>query len=268
MERIAAILQQLQEAVNAGSNPAQLLVLSRMLQAEIEKLQPEQEKIIGTPRVAVVLPAAHTTAGPVAPSAHAVRPTENATAATNPDSIPEEEKVFEILRVDEAELEAELAEIKEKAEFVNKAMAQQRLMPGRLFEADTEIPTLVHQPHYKKTRETEAYRKEINETVGAKQISLNDQLATSKPELAEQLSAQPIKDLRKAIGVNDRYVFINELFRGDEIMYERSIKTINNFSILAEAEYWIQRELKIKLGWDDAMPAVAQFYALVKRRFS
>ncbi|HMC99953.1 MAG TPA: hypothetical protein VKH37_07365, partial [Ferruginibacter sp.] len=78
----------------------------------------------------------------------------------------------------------------------------------------------------------------------------------------------PIRDLKKAIGVNDRFLFINELFRGDESMYERSIKTINSFSILPEAEYWIQRELKVKNGWDDNDAIVKQFYQLVKRRFS
>ena len=35
------------------------------------------------------------------------------------------------------------------------------------------------------------------------------------------------------------------------IMYERSIKTINSFNIYAEAEYWISRELKVKLGWNN-----------------
>ena len=58
------------------------------------------------------------------------------------------------------------------------------------------------------------------------------------------------------------------VFRGDEAMYERSIKTINNFSIYPEAQYWIERELKIKLGWDNNRPAVQEFYSLVKRRFS
>ncbi|MCR6719042.1 MAG: hypothetical protein NVV59_01870 [Chitinophagaceae bacterium] len=78
----------------------------------------------------------------------------------------------------------------------------------------------------------------------------------------------PIKDLRKAIGINDRFLYINELFRGDEAMYERSIKTINGFNIYAEAEYWIIRELKTKLGWNLDHPAVLQFDQLVKRRFS
>jgi hypothetical protein len=61
---------------------------------------------------------------------------------------------------------------------------------------------------------------------------------------------------------------VSELFRGDEVGYERSIKTINNFRILAEAQYWIERELKLKLGWDENKEIVKLFDQLVKRRFS
>ncbi|HSN10300.1 MAG TPA: hypothetical protein VLS85_14770, partial [Hanamia sp.] len=86
--------------------------------------------------------------------------------------------------------------------------------------------------------------------------------------LSQSLTSVPIKDLRKAIGVNDRFLFINELFRGDEAMYERSIKTIQNFTIYAEAEFWIKRELKVKIGWLDSHPVVKQFDQLIKRRFA
>ena len=82
------------------------------------------------------------------------------------------------------------------------------------------------------------------------------------------LKDAPIRDLRKEIGINDCLVFISELFRGDEPMYERSIKTINSFNIYPEAEYWMNRELKIKLGWDDTRETVKHFYQLVKRRFT
>ena len=87
-------------------------------------------------------------------------------------------------------------------------------------------------------------------------------------ELSAALTEAPIRDLRKAIGINDRYVFISELFRGDEIMYERSIKTINNFSIFQEAYYWMERELKLKLAWDQERTSTQLFYQLVRRRFS
>ncbi len=109
--------------------------------------------------------------------------------------------------------------------------------------------------------------KEVNEAV-VQQESLNDRLKENRTEVMHAIKDTPIRDLRKAIGINDRFVFINELFRGDEPMYERSIKTINSFNIYPEAEYWMNRELKIKLGWDDTRETVKHFYQLVKRRFS
>jgi hypothetical protein len=122
----------------------------------------------------------------------------------------------------------------------------------------TEIPTLSHQKG----------AKEINDVIGSNGTSLNDKLKGNVVELAAALKEAPVRELKKAIGINDRYVFINELFRGDEPMYERSIKTINNFRILPEAEYWMERELKIKLGWDDSREITRHFYQLVRRRFS
>lgn len=109
--------------------------------------------------------------------------------------------------------------------------------------------------------------KEVNEAV-EQQESINDRLKENRIELMHSLKDAPIRDLRKGIGINDRFVFISELFRGDEPMYERSIKTINSFNIYPEAEYWMNRELKIKLGWDDTRETVKHFYQLVKRRFT
>jgi hypothetical protein len=141
-------------------------------------------------------------------------------------------------------------------EFVQSApVAHQPWMGDPMIE----IPTLSHQPS----------NREINDLIGNSSTSINDKLKPVNPaELGSTLKGVPVKELRKAIGVNDRFVFINELFRGDEPMYERSIKTINNFRILPEAEYWMERELKIKLGWDDSREIVQHFYQLVRRRFS
>ncbi len=111
--------------------------------------------------------------------------------------------------------------------------------------------------------------REVNDVIGTNgSSSLNDKLRSDVSDLKSALNDTPVRDLRKAIGVNDRYVFINQLFRGDEVMYERSLKTINGFRILPEAEYWMERELKVKLGWDENRETTRHFYQLVKRRFS
>ncbi|MBX9784719.1 MAG: hypothetical protein K2X48_15630 [Chitinophagaceae bacterium] len=261
MERIASLIEQLQQAVNNNANPSQLQVLTNMLQAELQLLQQQQNSTIGTQKVAVVLPASRV-----------MEPAVVAAPASIPvaESKKEEqvEKVLEVLQVNEDEVEAELEEIRLKAEFAQKIQAQQTVhKPALLFEDEPEVPTLIHQNNYKGAEQPLA--KEVNEAVAAEAPSLNDLLKQETADVAHRLSeAGSIKDLKKAIGINDRFVFINELFRGDEVMYERSIKTINGFSIYQEAQYWMERELKIKLGWVDSRPAVKDFYALVKRRFS
>ncbi|HQU56403.1 MAG TPA: hypothetical protein PLG88_03185, partial [Chitinophagaceae bacterium] len=148
-------------------------------------------------------------------------------------------------------------EVKEKllVEDDSVSVVQKNGQLDMLFDPMNEIPTLSHQP------------REINDT-NKNDSSLNDKLKQNKHEIVERLKETPIKDLRKAVGINDKFQFVNELFRGDESMYERCIKTINNFSIYPEAEYWIARELKVKLGWSNDNPTVQQFDQLVKRRFS
>jgi hypothetical protein len=176
----------------------------------------------------------------------------------------EPKKVFEVLQVDEAEVAAELEEIKKNATTIQQITTHGK--PALLFDmGEDEIPTLSQQSY---SAAILPVRTEVNEAVSTNTISVNDILKAPTVELSDKLTDVAVKDLRKAIGINDRFLYINELFRGDEVMYERSIKTINSFSIFPEAEYWIRRELKTKLGWVDTEATVKQFDQFVKRRFS
>ncbi len=87
-------------------------------------------------------------------------------------------------------------------------------------------------------------------------------------EVKDHLVMEPIKDLRSAIGINDKFQFIQELFGGDEKSFEVGIKTINAFKIFPEAQFYIKRELREKNNWDEESNVVKQFDQLIKRRFS
>jgi hypothetical protein len=142
-------------------------------------------------------------------------------------------------------------------------------LSGWLFDMTTDLPIVEKDQEAKKTENTIIKEKmELNDVIVNEAYSINDQLKQREPEVVHGFNETPIRDLKKAIGINDRYLFINELFRGDEIMYERSLKTINGFNIFPEAQYWIERELKLKLGWKDSSIAVEHFDQLVKRRFA
>lgn len=139
-----------------------------------------------------------------------------------------------------------------------------------LFESSPEVPTLTHQQLKDEIPVAREARngKEVNRVLATVSESVNDKLKEERVEVMTALQDAPVRDLKKAIGVNDRYLFVSELFRGDENMYERSVKTINGFNIYPEAQYWIQRELKVKLSWPDNSDTVKLFDQLIKRRFS
>jgi hypothetical protein len=245
MERVKTLTNKLQEQITQNAGVEQLLTTVEMLRSELEHLKIIQPKaMVSTVAVSV----ASTLNDQPAP-----RVEEDA------QSIPEE-KTVEMLQVDEAEVEAELEELKRIAKEKGSMGSQHK--PAPQFDPLEDIPTLTHQ------QQPEIKKEELHQTLAEKNAdSLNDKLKASKTELFDSLKEAPIRDLKKAIGINDKFLFINELFRGDEVMYERSIKTINGFSIYPEAEYWIKRELKLKLGWDDRNEIVKQFDQLVKRRF-
>jgi hypothetical protein len=97
-------------------------------------------------------------------------------------------------------------------------------------------------------------------------LEINATVTTS--ELQEKLALDPIKDLKAAIGINDKFQFIEMLFGGDEKAFDQAIKSINGFKIYAEAQFWVKSNLREKYNWDDTTTVVKSFDLLVKRRFA
>ena len=175
-----------------------------------------------------------------------------------------EKKIIGILQIDEEELAAELDEIKRNAALMQQISGQSK--PNLVFESEqADIPSL---SFHQQIQQNSLQEDPNVELVGKEIPSVNDRLKETKVEISDTLSAGPIKDLKKAIGINDRFLYINDLFDVDEYAFDRTIKIINGFSILQEAEYWIGRELKKKLGWKEDSESVQQFDQLVRRRFS
>jgi hypothetical protein len=235
MERLEQLIGKLNEQFEQNADPTQLLVTTQLIEAELMRLTATSRKTLGTSKVAVMMPANGRGYSSYAP--------------VPVDEIEEEKPVI-----------AKIVEKNGTKGTVNGSTngTHTEELSGWKFDPLREIPTLSHQESVK----------ELNEVMASNEFSLNDKLKAEVKEVAHLLNDSPVRDLRRAIGINDRYVFVSELFRGDEVMYERSIKTINGFRIFPEAEYWIERELKVKLGWDEGKEITRHFYQLVKRRFS
>ena len=97
--------------------------------------------------------------------------------------------------------------------------------------------------------------------------SINDSFASGAPEktVADKLRQQPITDLKSAIGLNQKFLFMNDLFEGENEKFNDAINKINSFKTLQEALAYIDSE--ISSAWDKENSSVINFMDLVERRF-
>ena len=271
MERLKELITQLKEQFDRKAEPAQMLETTRLLEAELNQLasQPQPVRVMPT-KITVMMPSAtkmyagpHNSQTPAEPRKDlANQRTANVNGtppvvtpeiiADTPDTNDQDDRYMP--PVTPAPAPAPIAA--PLTATLEKALDRGQWPFNPLADKPTDRFTLSQRA------------REVNDVIGLASTSLNDKLKSDVADLKSALNDTPVRDLKKAIGVNDRYVFINQLFRGDEVMYERSIKTINGFRILPEAEYWMERELKVKLGWDENRETTRHFYQLVKRRFS
>jgi len=285
MERVGILINRLQEQFSANTSNDQLAITAQML---LNELKLENNTSTFNKKVAVTMPFT---------AFHPTTETESTTDITNfvveEVALSKEEYVLieneeELLKEEEqpivvefdlqieslpmatSQIDETIATVEESipTEVEEVAPIIEETQPNTFFESafkydySTEnLPTMMHQ------KPKEVYV--LNDVlVEEEPISIHTKFREERKEVATVLESAPIKDLKKAISVNDRYVFIQELFRGDEAMFERSLKTINSFSILPEAFFWMERELKIKIGWPEKSETVEKFYHLVRRRFS
>jgi len=238
MERVGTLINKLKEQFEQDADAAKLLVNTRLLLAELQTALQQQPSTIRS-KVSVTMPSSYVNGNGMIQQAE---PQKEDIAVEEP--IVQPQPTIPVL--------------------VETEKAEEASIPW-MMNIPIEIPTMVHQP-----AQVQKEVFELNELLVAQHEhpELNERLKEEKIEVATVLQSAPVRDLKKAVGINDRYLFVNELFRGDESMYERSMKTINGFTIYPEAQYWIERELKVKLGWGDQCETAKLFDQLVRRRFA
>ncbi|MCQ2198665.1 MAG: hypothetical protein MJZ19_02960 [Paludibacteraceae bacterium] len=93
----------------------------------------------------------------------------------------------------------------------------------------------------------------------------NDRFKTSIRGLGGVRSAEGrfVKDLKRALNLNDRIRYKKELFHGDKELMDSTIDRLDVCLSLNEALQYVSQ-----FGWDDENEAVADFIALLERRFS
>lgn len=114
------------------------------------------------------------------------------------------------------------------------------------------------------------YKKHVESSIIADQFSnrpesFNESLGSHKhdDDILEILKTKPLSSIDEAIGVNDRFLFIREIFNGSPESYSQAIQKLESVRCLADARAVIMSYT----GEDTDHEALKQLMDLIKRKF-
>ena len=173
------------------------------------------------------------------PQPVAVEPAaEETTPVPSPEETPKKEPGEKPL----AEKKTEIPAAEEKAS-------------GRHVEEETEEVTPEKNGKGKKVL--------LSDTLQSRQGYRNEQLGREHngEDLSSHLSKSAVTDLRKIINLNEKFMFIRDLFDGDKQRYEETIRFINKTTSRKKAEEFLEG-----FKWNTKSEAARRFYELVQRK--
>ena len=133
-----------------------------------------------------------------------------------------------------------------------------------------EVESL-EEPNEEIEEEVQAVEKpETTQNTSDDKESLNDKISklSKSDSLASKLQNQPIQNLKTAIGLNERFLFANELFQGDGAEYQRAIEEFNHLASMDDAVRLIEHKYQPNYKWDFDNHTVQNFIHYLQRRYS
>lgn len=140
--------------------------------------------------------------------------------------------------------------------------AEPTIVPEPKVEAKSEpapVPTPTPAPAPVAQPTAEPVR--LGDVLGGKTTTLADKMADDSAPTA---AFNRITDLRKAIGLNDKFLMIRDLFDGDAARYEDTITTLNEFDDLDECMIYIVENFV----WNPDSEGAKLLVSLIERKLA
>ncbi len=77
-----------------------------------------------------------------------------------------------------------------------------------------------------------------------------------------KIQSKPINDIKAAISLGDRFLFIKELFNGNADDFNQTIQQLNN-----QSDFDTAKALLNHRNWDNENETVKFFYSIVQRKY-
>ena len=154
-----------------------------------------------------------------------------------------------------SESDSVAAEISEQADNAADAdasvAASQKTVVAETTSAKTDAPKY-------------PFAAEPEPVLGGDVHTLADTIAAPKDMASEIVRKERITDLKQAIGINDKFLLLRDLFGGDTERYERTIDRLNEFDDLDDCIIYISENY----DWNPSSDGVRFLMELLERKLS
>ncbi|MCI6493329.1 MAG: hypothetical protein MSA02_05805 [Bacteroidales bacterium] len=132
--------------------------------------------------------------------------------------------------------------------------------PGPEPEPEPE-PETESEPELEPEPETETVSEP--ESVPEPEVTTVQIIEEKRPLWWNDMPGSPVRDIRSAISLNDRILFINTLFNEDPATFQNVVNAINGMNSLEEVADYINSEFPL---WDMDSETVYRFMMAARRR--
>jgi len=100
--------------------------------------------------------------------------------------------------------------------------------------------------------------------------TVNDLLSKHAPlqTVGSQFNSRQAQDLKSMISLNDKLLFVRDLFNGYSLAYNEALELMNRFDSVEAAQNFLKQNYAAKNNWNDKQDVADKFYDLLARRFS
>lgn len=111
----------------------------------------------------------------------------------------------------------------------------------------------------------------VEESPEAQVAPIDIPLTVETPEQSAPAAIQGFtlpKDIRKSIGINDKYLFLNELFNNHKSNYEETLDRLSNLDTYQQAEEWLWAKIGKDNHWEREDATVMDFFSMLQKFFA
>lgn len=153
---------------------------------------------------------------------------------------------------------------KKETELIEENIDDEKLEPQahKLFDSKDDEDDFVFEVK-ESAGAFERDKKKFSSIFSFSRTILDEAIGNSQPAWMTDMPGDAVEKIENAFSINDRILFLRELFSGDEEQYDLTLSKLNEITTFSDAHKYLNIAFD---DWDEESDTVYRFYMAVRRK--